>query len=78
MSRPTAQGGSALGTKTVLAFLVGVVIGLALVAPVIPETAGLALGDSVQSAGSVIAVGVIVFALLMVILTLLYQSYLKA
>lgn len=78
MSRPATRGGSVLGPKTVLAFGVGVSVGLVLVAPVIPETAGKAIGGIIEAGGTVILIGVLALALLMVILAILYQGYLKA
>lgn len=78
MSRPATRGGSVLGPKTVLAFGVGVGVGLVLVAPVIPETAGEAIGGIIEAGGTVILIGVGALALLMVLLAILYQGYLKA
>lgn len=78
MTRPTARGGSVLRPKTVLAFVVGIGIGLALIAPVIPEEVGSATAEFLQAGGSVIVVGVAALAVLMVLLAVLYQGYLKA
>lgn len=78
MPRPTARGGSVLGPKTFLAFLTGVVIGLLLVAPVIPEAAVAALASLARSGGAVIAIGVLALAILMLLMAVLYQGYLKA
>lgn len=77
MSRPTARGRSVLGPKTFLAFIAGVGVGLLLVAPVIPEAVVAALAALVDSGGAVIAVGVLALAVLMVLMAILYQGYLK-
>lgn len=77
MSRPATHGRSVLGPRTFLAFISGVIIGLGFVAPVIPKTAGAALVAFIQSDGVVIAVGVLALALLMVLMAILYQGYLR-
>jgi hypothetical protein len=66
-----------LGPKTFLAFIAGIVVGLLLVAPVIPEAVVGALAGLVDSGGAVIAVGVLALAVLMVLMAVLYQGYLK-
>lgn len=78
MSRATTKGGSTLGPKTVIAFLVGVGIGFALVVPVLPDTFGATIAAMVQGGGAVILIGVAALATLMVLLAVLYQGYLKA
>lgn len=78
MTRATTKGGATLNPWTFVAFVVGVGIGLGLVAPIIPATFGTAYVDLVQAGGSVVLAGVLAFALLMVLLAVLYQGYLKA
>lgn len=76
MARPTNYGTSLLGPKTMAAFVMGVAIGLALVAPVLPNTVGEEFVAFSAGAGSVIMIGVITFGVLMVLLGVLYQLYL--
>lgn len=78
MVRATTKGGSTFGPKTVAAFFVGVGVGLALVAPVLPETLGSLAVDILRDEGTVIVVGVSALAVLMVLMAVLYQGYLKA
>lgn len=78
MARPTTKGGTTFGPKTVVAFLVGVGVGLVLVAPVLPETLGPLAVDVLQDEGTVIVTGVSALAILMVLMAVLYQGYLKA
>lgn len=78
MSRATTRGSSSFGPKTFLAFALGVGVGLVLVAPVLPETAGDAFASLVQGEAIVIIAGVSVLALLMVLMAVFYQGYLKA
>lgn len=78
MARPTAPGRSVLGPKMFLAFVVGIGIGLVLVAPAVPAAAVTAIAGSLQSGGYVIVVGVAALAVLMVLMAVLYQGYLKA
>lgn len=58
------------------AFGFGVAVGLALVAPVLPNTVGEEFAAFSAGAGSVILVGVGTFALLTMILAVLYHLYL--
>lgn len=76
MARPTTPGGSLLGPKTAAAFAVGVAIGLALVAPVLPDAVGEGVAATLTGSGSVILVGVGALAVLMVLLAVFYQLYL--
>jgi len=73
----TAGGSSAFGPKSVAAFVLGIGVGLVLVAPALPATVGPALADVVDSGGSVILVGVVALTVLMVLLAVLYQGYLR-
>lgn len=76
MVRPTSYGSSLLGPKTVAAFAVGVAVGLALVAPVLPDVGREQFLALVAGAGSVILVGVGALAVLMVLLAVFYHLYL--
>lgn len=76
MPRPTTHGDSLFGPKTVAAFLVGVGVGLAIVAPVLPKSVGAEIAAVLEGGGSVILAGVAALALLMVLLALFYQLYL--
>lgn len=76
MARPTTKGSALLGPKTVTAFLVGAGLGLALVAPVLPEVAGDAFMAMLSGGGTVIAIGVVTLAVLMALLAVFYQFYL--
>lgn len=78
MTRATTKGGSTLSPWAFVAFVGGVGIGLGLVAPVLPATFGTAYADIVQAGGTIVLAGVLAFALLMVMLAILYQGYLKA
>lgn len=79
MSRATTRGGgSVLGPKAVLAFAIGVGLGLGLVAPVLPDTLGSTLAAIVDAGGAVILVGVAALAVLMVLLAVLYRTFLRA
>lgn len=73
MARPMTPGHSLLGPKTVVAFLVGLGVGLALVGPMLPEAVGDELAALMAGGGSVIAVGVGALAIVMVLLAVLYQ-----
>lgn len=76
MARPTTRGSSLLGPKTVAAFALGVAVGLALVAPVLPDAVGQEVANLVAGSGSVILVGVGALAVLMVLLAVFFQLYL--
>lgn len=76
MAQPPPGGSSPLGPGTVAAFGIGVVIGLALVAPVLPDTVGGEFAAFSAGAGSVILVGVATFAILTGVLAVLYHLYL--
>jgi hypothetical protein len=78
MPRPTARGQRILGRKTFRALVISIGVGLALVSPVIPAAAASAFAESLQSGGTVIVVGVAALAVLMVLMAVLYQGYLKA
>lgn len=78
MTRPTARGGSPFGPMTFVAFFIGIGIGLVLVTPVLPQTFETALGLIVRAGGTVIITGVLALAVLMVMLAIMYQGYLKA
>lgn len=77
MAPPTTQGGSSLlGPRTIAAFVVGVGVGLALVAPALPDSAGEQVVVVLSSGGDVILAGVGALALLMVLLAMFYHLYL--
>lgn len=76
MPRPTTRGGTLFGPKTAAAFLVGVGVGLAIVAPVLPASVGTEIVSVLDAGGSVVLAGVAALALLMVLLALFYQLYL--
>lgn len=78
MTRATTKGGRTFGPMTFLAFMVGIGVGLVLVAPVLPRSVGTAFLDLVRGGGTVILVGVLALAAVMVLLAVLYQGYLKA
>lgn len=76
MAPPTTQGSRLLGPKSFAAFLVGVGVGLALVAPALPEAVGQQLSGLLSGGGGVILTGVGTLGLLMVLLAVFYQLYL--
>lgn len=76
MAPPTTQGSSLLGPKTFAAFVVGVGVGLAIVAPALPDSAGQQVVIVLASGGDVILAGVGALALLMVLLAMFYHLYL--
>lgn len=78
MTRATTKGGSAFGPKAAFAFLAGVGIGLGLVAPVLQETLVRSIRDLAQGSGAVVLVGVAALGAVMLVLAVLYQSYLRA
>ena len=73
MARPTTAGRSVLGPKTVASFLVGIGVGLALVAPVLPDAVGDEVAALLAGGGSVILVGVGALGAVMVLLAVFYQ-----
>lgn len=78
MTRATTRGGTTFGPWTFVAFLFGIGIGLALVAPVLPRTFAVAFAEILQAGGAVVLAGVLTFAIIMVLLAVLYQGYLRA
>lgn len=76
MVRPTTPGNSLLGPKTVGAFLVGIGVGFALVAPVLPDNLGPQFAALLAGGGVVIIIGVGALAGLMVLLAVFYHLYL--
>lgn len=76
MAPPTTRGGGFLSPKKALAFAVGLVIGAALVTPVLPKTVVEELATMVGGGGGVILVGVGALGVLMVFLAVFYQFYL--
>lgn len=78
MSRPTTKGSGQFGPKAILAFIIGIGIGLALVSPVLPETLiGTILGLQGRIE-TVVLYGATALGLIIVLLTVLYRLYLKA
>lgn len=76
MSRPEVGNRTSYGLKTVLAFILGAGIGLALVAPVLPEDLLSALVIEVPQGGDVILVGVLALSLLTLLVAVFYKWYL--
>lgn len=77
MSQATSWRQTAPGGKVILAFLFGVGIGLSMVAPVLPRTIGLLTRDLMTGGGRVILVGIAALGILMIILLVLYRTYLR-
>lgn len=76
MVRPTTKGSRYLGPKMVAAFFIGIGLGLAFVAPVLPSVVADPLVGLTSGGGFVILVGVTALAVLMVVLVVFYQLYL--
>ena len=75
---PTTPGRRTFGPVTVLAFLVGVGIGFAFVLPVLPPTLEADVRTMLEAGGTVVLAGAAAFAGVLVVLAVLYQSYLRA
>lgn len=78
MTRATTPGRATFGPMAFVTFLLGVAIGLALVAPVLPSTLGSGFDAMLQAGGAVVLAGVAAFAGVLVVLAVLYQGYLRA
>lgn len=76
MPPATTRGNSVLGPKSIAAFALGVAVGVAMVAPVLPTTVGPVITGLLASGGTVILTGVGALGLLMVLLAVFYQLYL--
>lgn len=59
-------------------FLVGVGVGLALVAPVLPAAMGDGFDEMLRAGGAVVLAGIAAFAGLLVFMAILYEGYLRA
>ena len=78
MTRPSKPGSTTSGPMVILTFILGMGIGLVLVAPAIPSAAGQEFQEILRAGGAVILVGMAAFAAVLVVLAILYRLYLRA
>lgn len=75
---PATRGGPAFGPKSVLAFVAGIGVGLALAAPVLGDSLRQGLIALLADGGGVVVGGVVALITVILVLAVLYQSYLSA
>lgn len=77
MSRSTRAGRRRLDAKSVGAFLLGVAIGLGLLAPVLPQAADTAAVGALKTRTTIVIVGTVTLGSLVVLVAVLFRSYLQ-
>lgn len=77
MSRSTRAGRRRLDAKSVGAFLLGVAIGLGLLAPVLPLAADAAAVGALRTRTTIVLVGAITLGALVMLVAVLFRGYLQ-